>query len=56
MREGNNMTFPKIRKNEDLINKPNLGFFRSLFALGKNAYFQNLHLGPEKSSFCPTHF
>ena len=45
MREGNNMTFPKLRKNEDLMNKSNFGF-RSLFAfiwIGKNARFQKLH-------------
>ena len=41
------MTFPKFRKNEDLINKSNFGFSRNLIALGKNACFQKLHLGPE---------
>ena len=40
------MTFPKFRKNEDLINKSNFGFSRSLFALGKNACFQKLHFRP----------
>ena len=49
MREGNNMTFPKFRKNEDLINKSNFGFrsFVLLFIwIGKNARFQKLHFRP----------
>ena len=39
------MTFPKLRKNEDLINRSNFGF-RSLFAFSldrENACFQKLH-------------
>ena len=43
---GNNMTFPKFRKNEDLINKSHFGFSQNLFALGKNACFQKLHFRP----------
>ena len=42
---GNNMTFPKYRKNEDLINRSNF-VFRCLFVflwIGKNARFQKLH-------------
>ena len=46
MREGNNMTFPKFRKNEDLINKSNFGFFSEFIALGKNACFKKLHFRP----------
>ena len=40
------MTFPKFRKNEDLINKSNFGFFSEFIALGKNACFQKLHFRP----------
>ena len=42
---GNNMTFPKYRKNEDLINRSNF-VFRCLFVflwIGKNARFRKLH-------------
>ena len=42
---GNDMTFPKYRKNEDLINRPNF-VFRCLFVflwIGKNARFRKLH-------------
>ena len=45
-KKGNNMTFPKFRKNEDLINKSNFGFFSEFIALGKNACFQKLHFRP----------
>ena len=39
------MTFPKYRKNEDLINRSNF-VFRCLFVflwIGKNARFRKLH-------------
>ena len=42
---GNNMTFPKYRKNEDLINRSNF-VFRCLFVflwIGKNARFRKLY-------------
>ena len=51
MREGNNMTFPKSRKNEDLINKSNFGFsgvYLHFIWIGKNARFQKLHFRPEE--------
>ena len=56
---GNNMTFPKLGKNEDLMNESSFGFAGVLlrFFIGKNARFQkNCILGPEKSSFCSAHF
>ena len=42
------MTFPKLRKNEDLMNKSKFWFqFCLLFIwIGKNARFQNLHFRP----------
>ena len=49
MREGNNMTFPKFRKNKDLIIKSNFGFRSFVFLfiwIGKNACFQKLHTRP----------
>ena len=42
------MTFPKYRKNEDLINRSNF-VFRCLFVfiwIGKNAHFRKLHFRP----------
>ena len=42
------MTFPKLRKNEDLINRSNF-VFRCLFAFyldRENARFQKLHFRP----------
>ena len=39
------MTFPKFRKNEDLMNKSNFGFsvlFFAFFWIGKNACFQKI--------------
>ena len=51
MREGNNMTFPKLRKNEDLMNKSNFGFAGVLFAFyldrEKCAFSKNCILGTE---------
>ena len=45
-KRGNNMTFPKLRKNEDLMNKTNFGF-RCLFAFyldrEKSAFSKKLH-------------
>ena len=43
---GNNMTFPKYRKNEDLMNKSSFGFAGVLLRfiwIGKNAHFRKLH-------------
>ena len=40
------MTFSKLRKNEDLMNKSNLGFAgvcSHFIWIGKNACFQKLH-------------
>ena len=54
------MTFPKYRKNEDLINRSNFGFAGVLFAFyldrEKMRVLENCILGPEKSSFCSAHF
>ena len=53
------MTFPKYRKNEDLINRSNFvfpEFICILFGQGKMRVFENFILGPEKSSFCSAHF
>ena len=44
-KRGNNMTFPKLRKNEDLIHRSNF-VFQCLFVflwIGKNARFRKLH-------------
>ena len=44
---GNNMTFPKLRKNEDLINRSNFGFAgvcSHFIWIGKNGCFQKLHI------------
>ena len=53
------MTFPKLRKNEDLINRSNFclpEFICILFGQGKMRVFKNCILGPEESSFYSTHF
>ena len=50
---GNNMTFPKYRKNEDLINRSNF-VFRCLFVflwIGKNVRFRKLHFRSREKFF-----
>ena len=44
-KRGNNMTFPKLRKNEDLINRSNFGFagvYLHFIRIGKMRVFENL--------------
>ena len=51
------MTFPKFRKNEDLINKSNFGFFSEFICLREKCVFSKIAFqAPSKSSFCSTHF
>ena len=48
-KRGNNMTFPKLRKNEDLINRSSFGFagvYLHFIRIGKNARFRKLHFRP----------
>ena len=45
-KRGNNMTFPKLRKNEDLINRSNFvlpEFYLHFIWIRKNARFRKLH-------------
>ena len=44
-KRGNNMTFPKLRKNEDLMNKSNFGFagvYSRFIWIGKNCVFSKI--------------
>ena len=40
------MTFPKFRKNEDLINKSNFGFFSEFICLREKCVFSKIAFRP----------